>query len=173
MKKEQKSAIVQGLEKSFRDHSSWYLVDFKKMKVSQAVELRKLLRKNAFEYKVVKNRLALRALGERCPAELKPFFDKPTAIAFGGPDPIRLAKLLQETSAGGKVLSVKAGVVEGRYLAPGRFDEVVRLTSKADLLGRVAGMMASPLRRFLGALQSPLTQTGLLLGQLKAKRDNG
>ncbi len=170
MKKEQKTTIVQDLEKSFQAHDTYYLVDYKRLTVAQAVELRKLLRKNGFAYKVVKNRLALRALEGRCPGELAPFFRKSTGVAFGGSDPILLAKLLQEFSAGGKVLSVKAGVVEGMYMAPPRFDEVVKLGSKNDLRARLAGMMASPLRRFLAALQSPLTHTGLLMGQLKDKK---
>jgi len=63
VKKEAKQPIVQTLERLFETNSTFYLVDFKKMKVSQSVELRKILRKNAFTYKVIKNRLALRALG--------------------------------------------------------------------------------------------------------------
>ena len=86
------------------------------MKVAQSVELRKILRKNAFTYKVIKNRLALRALGEKCPEALRPFFQKPTAIAFADKDPIRLAKILKDFSNQGKILAVKGGQVEGQLM---------------------------------------------------------
>ncbi len=171
MKKEAKQPIIQNLERLFETNSTYYLVDFKKMKVSQSVELRKILRKNAFAYKVIKNRLALRALGDKCPETLRPFFQKPTAIAFAGKDPIQLAKILKDFSNQGKILAVKGGRVEGQYLAPGRFDEVCRLTSREDLVGRLAFMMANPLHRFMRTLQAPLGHVGILLGELKKTKN--
>jgi large subunit ribosomal protein L10 len=172
VKKETKTPIIQDLERLFAANSTYYLVDFKKMKVSQSVELRKALRKNAFTYKVIKNRLALRALGEKCPEPLRPFFQKPTAVAFAGKDPIQLARILKEFSNQGKVLAVKGGQVEGRYLAPGRFEEVCKLSSREDLVGKIAFLMASPLHRLMRTLQAPLGNVGILLGELKkTKKD--
>jgi large subunit ribosomal protein L10 len=172
VKKETKSQIVKDLEAALDANDTFYLVDFKRMKVSQTVELRKLLRKNAYAYKVVKNRLALRALRDRCPAELKAFFEKPTAIAFAADNPIGLAKILKDFSAQGKILAVKSGVVEGQYLAPERFDEITKLSSRNDLIGKIGFMMASPLTRFMRTLQAPLGNIGNLLGQLKAKKQD-
>ena len=172
MKKEAKGQVVKNLEGVVDANSTYYLVDFKRMKVSQTVELRKLLRKNAYSYKVVKNRLALRALSRRAPAELKPFFEKPTAIAFAAKDPIGLAKILKDFSAQGKVLAVKAGVVEGQYLAPARFDEITRLSSRDDLVAKFAQLMAAPLVRLMRTLQAPLGNMGSLLSQLKTKKQD-
>lgn len=172
MKKEAKGQVVKNLEGVVDANSTYYLVDFKRMKVSQTVELRKLLRKNAYSYKVVKNRLALRALSRRAPAELKPFFEKPTAIAFAAKDPIGLAKILKDFSAQGKVLAVKAGVVEGQYLAPARFDEITRLSSRDDLVAKFAQLMAAPLVRLMRTLQAPLGNMGNLLSQLKTKKQD-
>lgn len=171
MKKEAKQPIIRNLERLFETNSTYYLVDFKKMKVSQSVELRKTLRKNAFAFKVIKNRLALRALGDRCPEALRPFFQKPTAIAFAGKDPIQLAKILRDFSNQGKVLAVKAGQVEGQILAPGRFDEVCKLTSREDLVGKIGYLMASPLHRLMRTLQAPLGNVGILLGELKKTKN--
>jgi large subunit ribosomal protein L10 len=172
VKKEAKQPIIKTLERLFETNGTYYLVDFKKMKVSQSVELRKILRKNAFTYKVIKNRLALRALGDRCPEPLRPFFQKPTAIAFGAREPIQLARLLRDFSAQGKILAVKGGQVEGQYLAPGRFDELCRLSSREDLLGKIGYLMASPLHRLMRTLQAPLGNIGILLGELKkTKKD--
>lgn len=171
MKREQKATIVGSLADAFAAHGTYYLVDFKKMKVSQTVELRKLLRKNAYGYRVVKNRLALRALGERCPADLKPLFRKPTGVAFAAGDPIGLARLLKEFSAGGKVLAVKAGVIEGTYFPGAKFDEICKLASREVLLGKVAYLMAYEPTRFLRTLRAPLQNLGLVLGQLKQRKE--
>ncbi len=171
MKKEEKQPIVQTLERLFDANSTYYLIDFKRMKVAQAVELRKILRKNAFTYKVIKNRLALRALGEKCPEALRPFFQKPTAVAFADKDPVQLAKILKDFSNQGKILAVKGGQVEGRLMPAERFDEVTRLGSRQDLLGKVGYLMASPLHRLMRTLQAPLGNVGILLGELKKKKN--
>jgi large subunit ribosomal protein L10 len=173
VKKETKTRIVKGLEDDFAGHGTFYLVDFKRMNVSQSVDLRKLLRKSAYRYRVVKNRLALRALQDRCPEEVKTLFEKPTAIAFAAENPIGLAKILKDFSAQGKVLAVKAGVLEGQYLAPERFDEIARLTSRQDLVAKIGSLMASPLTRLLRTLQAPLTQMGSALGQMKNRKEDG
>jgi large subunit ribosomal protein L10 len=172
VKKEAKIPIIQTLERLFASSSTYYLVDFKRMTVAQAVELRKLMRKNAFTYKVIKNRLALRALGEQCPPALRPFFQKPTAIAFADKDPILLAKLLKDFSNQGKILAVKGGQVEGQLLPGERFDEISKLSSREDLMARFARLMAAPLVEFLRTLQAPLTSFGNLLNQLKAKKQD-
>jgi len=167
VKKDVKQPIVAGLERLFESNDTYYLVDFKRMKVAQAVELRKTLRKNGFAYKVIKNRLALRALGEKCPEALRPFFQKPTAIAFADKDPIQLAKILKDFSNQGKVLAVKGGQVEGRIMPAERFDEVTKLGSRRDLLGAVGYLMANPLHRLMRTLQAPLSNVGICLGELK------
>ncbi len=173
MKKETKKQIVKGLESAFAASDSYYLVDFKRMKVSQSVELRKLLRKNSYSFRVVKNRLALRALQENCPEEIKPLFDQPTAVAFAPENPIGLARILRDFSAQGKVLAVKAGVLEGQYLPSARFDEIAKLASRQELIGRIGLMMASPLTRLLRTFQAPLGHIGNALGQLEGRKQDG
>ena len=170
MKRESKDKIVKDLGKLFDANSTYYLVDFKRMRVSQSVELRKTLRKSSYFCKVVKNRLALRALRDRAPDPLKPFFQKTTAIAFAEKDPIGLARMLKDFSAGGKVLAVKAGVIEGSFMAPERFDEVVKLGSRDELLGKVGYMMAQPLSQFLRTLRAPLADMGRLWSLLQDKK---
>lgn len=61
----------------------------------QMVGLRKALKRHGFKLRVVKNRLALRSLGDRFP-ETRPYFRQKTAIALAGEDPIALAKLLRD-----------------------------------------------------------------------------
>lgn len=170
MKRISKEKIVEDLGKAFDANRTCYLVDFKRMPVSQSVELRKVLRKGSYSYKVVKNRLALRAISNRAPEELKPFFQKTTAIAFAEKDPIGLARVLKDFSSGGKILAVKAGVVEGQYMAPERFDEVTMLGSRDELLGKMGYLMAHPLDQFLRTLQAPLVDMGRLWSLLKGKK---
>ncbi len=170
MKKETKTLRVDELGAVFAAHKTLYLFDYTKMKVSQATALRKSLRAQGASLKVVKNRLALRALAESVPSDLRPAFRKPTAVAYTAADPIALARTVKEFAASTKAIALKGGLVEGIYFAPERFDEIVKLAPRADLLAKVAVLMAAPLQKLLRTLQAPLSQTGILLGQLKDKR---
>ncbi len=114
------------------------------MKVSQATALRKSLRTQGASLKVVKNRLALRALAESVPAELRPAFRKPTAVAYTSADPIALAKTVKEFAASTKAIALKGGLVEGIYFAPERFDEIVKLAAAARAAGQDRGADGRP-----------------------------
>ena len=140
------------------------------MKVIQSIALRKLLRKDSHSFRVVKNRLVLKAMKDRCPEELKPSFEKATALAYTESNPIGLAKILRDFSDRGKILSIKGGVLEGLYMTPEQFDEISRLNSREDLLGKIGFLIAQPLSQFLGALQAPSSRLAGMMDQLKAKK---
>jgi large subunit ribosomal protein L10 len=170
VKQDAKQKLIQELEVNFGRANTAYLLDYSRMTVAQAVALRKLLRKNSYSMKVVKNRLALRALKADFPEPLRGYFQKPTAIAFGAEEPVKLARLLRDFSVQNKVLAFKGGLIEGQLLTPDRFEEVCRLTSKQELLGKIGYLMALPLMQLLRTWQAPVSQLGRLLSQLKEKK---
>jgi large subunit ribosomal protein L10 len=170
VKREAKANLVKELEEDFHHQDSAFLLDYTGMKVSQAVALRKVLRKNSYTLKVVKNRLALRAVRDEFPDELRDYFQKPTAIAFAAEEPVKLARLLRDFSAQNKVMTFKGGIIEGRLLPPERFEEVCRLASREELLGKIGYLMAFPLIQLLRTWQAPLSQLGRVLSQLKEKK---
>jgi large subunit ribosomal protein L10 len=170
VKREDKERQVKELSDSFEKYDSFYLVDFIKMSVAQAVELRRIFRDNSYLFRVVKNRLALRALKEDFPEDLKTCFQGSTAIAFASQNPVGLARLIKDFSDRNKVLSVKAGMLEGQFLSSERFTEVAALSSREDLIAKVGNLMALPLIKLLWTWQTPLNSLGRLLSQLKTKK---
>ncbi len=170
MKHDAKQKLIDGLQSEFDRANTAYLFDYTRMTVAQAVALRKQLRKNGYTLKVVKNRLALRALKADFPEALQGYFQNPTAVAFGAEEPVKLAKLLRDFSVQNKVLAFKGGLMEGQLLTPDRFEEVCKLSSRQELLGKIGAMMALPLKQLLRTWQAPVSQLGLLLSQLKEKK---
>lgn len=168
--RQKKEAFIKELNKDFNNYESFYLVDFVNMSVSKAIELRRELRKNSYVFKIVKNRLALRALKEDFPEELKEQFTGPTALAFAPEDPVGLARLIKDFSIKHKLLKVKAGIVEGRYLPSEDFYTVANLSSREDLLARLGFLMAYPLTQLLKTWQAPFSSLGSMLSQLKSKK---
>jgi len=170
VKRDAKARLIKSLDEDFGRQKTIYLLDYTGMKVAQAVALRKLLKKSSYEFKVVKNRLALRALKEEVPAELRSFFQKPTAIALAAEEPVKLARMLKDFSVQNKVMAFKGGLFEGHLLPAERFDEVCKLASRQELLGKVGYLMAFPLMQLLRTWQAPLSQMGRLLSQFKEKK---
>jgi large subunit ribosomal protein L10 len=140
------------------------------MVVSQAVELRNLFRENSYSFRVVKNRLALRALREDFPEDLKKYFQGPTAIAFAPQNPVGLARLIKDFSVRNKVLTVKAGLLDGQFLSGERFDEVAVLRSREELVAKIGYLMAFPLIKLHRTWQAPINSLGRLLSQIKTKK---
>jgi len=170
VKREDKESQVRELNKAFESHDTFYLLDFVNMPVSQSVQLRRQLRGHSYTFKVIKNRLALRALTEDFPDDLKEFFQGPTAIAFAPQDPIGLARMLRDFSAKHKVLSVKAGLFEGQFLPGQKFEEIANLASREELLAKLGFLMSYPITKLLRTWQAPLDSIGRLLSQLKIKK---
>jgi large subunit ribosomal protein L10 len=168
--RQKKEEFVEELNKDFNNYESFYLVDFVNMSVSKAIELRREIRKNSYVLKVVKNRLALRALKEDFPEEIKEQFIGPTALAFAPEDPVGLARLIKDFSIKHKLLKVKAGIVEGRYFPGEDFNTVANLSSREDLLAKFGFLMAYPLTQLLKTWQAPICSMGSVLSQLKSKK---
>ncbi len=170
MKREDKESQVKELSEAFESHDTFYLLDFINMHVSQSVQLRRRLRDQSYTFRVIKNRLALRALSEDFPDDLKGFFQGPTAIAFAPQDPIGLARMLKDFSIEHKVLSVKGGMFEGQFIPAQRFEEIANLTSREDLLAKLGFLISYPLTKLLRTWQAPVDSLGRLLSQLKTKK---
>ncbi|NOR53405.1 MAG: 50S ribosomal protein L10 [Candidatus Aminicenantes bacterium] len=170
MKKGSKEKLVKELGDNFMSCNSFYLIDFRKMVVSQAVELRNLFRENSYSFRVVKNRLALRALREDFPEDLKKYFQGPTAIAFAPQNPVGLARLIKDFSVRNKVLTVKAGLLDGQFLSGERFAEVAVLRSREELVAKIGYLMAFPLIKLHRTWQAPINSLGRLLSQIKTKK---
>lgn len=170
MIRNKKEKLAKELTEAFNNSNTFYLLDFIKMPVSQFVELRKLFRQHSYSFKVVKNRLALRALKEDFPEELRKHFQGPTAIAFGSDDPIGLARVIKEYSEKNKILKVKAGILQGQFLPSERFSEVAALNSRQELIAKLGHLMAWPFIRLMRTWQAPISHIGQLLNQLKTKK---
>lgn len=170
MNRENKIKLVEELHHLFARHDSFYVVDFQGASVAQMTRLRRSLRKMGGVLKVVKNRLALRALPAELPEGIHLLFQKTTAIAFPDGDPIALARFLKEFSAQNKILSVKGGIIQGQLFPAERFDEICQLSSRTELLAKVGFLISYSLINLLRTLQAPLAQFGFLMNQLKTKK---
>lgn len=141
MARPDKVAAVEETRERFERSAAAVLTDYRGLGVDELQELRRALRGSNAEYRVVKNtltRLAARDAGVDIPDEL---LTGPTALTFCHDEPVGPAKVLQEFSRRHPALVVKGAVFDGQVLSAEEAMKLAELSSREELLARLAGMM--------------------------------
>ena len=102
------------------------------------------------------------------------FLAGPTGIVFAGVDPVAPAKALKQFTDERKKLSIKAAYIDGQLVDAKRVAVLASLPPKIELLAKLVGTLANPLRGLVTVLQG--NQSGLvrvLNPDPRAKRSRG
>lgn len=161
---------VAALTSLMKESKAIFLADFTGLNVASVTALRNNLRKASVGYRVVKNRLAIRAAREAEIYGLDKSFAGPTAIAFGTEDPVTPAKILQDFAEENGNISIKLGLVDGQVLQPEEIKALADLPSRDVLLGRVVGGVKNPLYGFAGVLNGILRNLVGVIAAYENKR---
>jgi large subunit ribosomal protein L10 len=173
MSKALKSKIVEELKDGFKEAPCCVLLRFEGLSVAQANDLRNHLRKNDISFTVVKDSLAKMAFDQlKMPVDEK-LFAGPTAVAYGGRDPIAVPKSVSEwiTRDGTEALKVKGGILEGRALTAQQVRDLASLPSRPQMLSIVLGTILAPAAMVLGLTQALQNKTAGLVDALAEKRE--
>lgn len=120
---------------------------------------------------MVKNTLARRAAADTGREALLPYLDGPTGLVWVGGDPAVAAKALDQFAGQHPAaLSIKGGLLEGRDLPSADVTRLAKLPSREQLLGQLAGGIASPLTGLAGGLNNLIGGLARSLGALQAQR---
>ena len=130
-------------------------------------------RNSAYDYQVVKNRLAKRAAAEAGISGLDEHLIGPTAIAFSTEDPIAPAKILQDFADEDDTFSIKTGFMDGRVLSPDEIKALSKLPSREELLGKVLGSVQSPMYGLAGVLNGLLRNLVGVVAAIEEKQKTG
>jgi large subunit ribosomal protein L10 len=163
-----KAEKVAALQAKFAQAKGVILSDYRGLNVRQMAELRSRLRTAAVELQVAKNTLARRAAEGTDYVQLSEHFIGPTSIAFTMADVVAMAKILSDYAKSEPKLEIRAGVVEGKIIAPQDIAMLADLPPREVLMARFLANMQSPLAGLVGVLQGVLRQ---LLSVLQAIQD--
>ena len=147
-KVELKQPIVQEIAETVKDAKAVMLVRYLGLTVEQDTALRKELREAGITYKVFKNTLMNRAFQGTEFEALSKDLEGPNAIAVSKDDATAAARLLAPYIKKYKTFNFVSGVVEGEYADADKCDEISRIPSREELLGRLFGSMQSPVANF-------------------------
>ncbi|MCL2848308.1 MAG: 50S ribosomal protein L10 [Firmicutes bacterium] len=144
--KQKQEEVAQTLEK-IQKAKSVILVDYRGLSVAQDTQMRVEMRKEGVEYKVIKNRIMLRALRDAgFTNEFDEILTGPTAVAFGYEDAVVPAKILADSVKKFNKMKLKGGVAEGKFLPEAEVVALSKIPPKPVLVAQLLGLLTSPMR---------------------------
>jgi large subunit ribosomal protein L10 len=156
----EKVAVVEEVREKFAGADAVLFTEYRGLTVRDLQELRTSLRAGGGEYKVYKNTLVRRATNE-LDLDLDDRLLGPTALAFvstkgdGTPgDPVIVAKALKAFAKANPNLVLKGGLLGTTVLDEKAVSDLAEVAPREELLARLAGGMAAPMRNFASLLQA-------------------
>ena len=157
MNKTEKTQVIEQLVEKLNANNKIYLADCSSLTVEKVNQFRRQCFEKNISMTVVKNTLLKKAI-ERANdsnlAELIPALKGETALIFTDTSNAP-AKIIKSFRKGDSKPALKAAYVEEMiFLGDEQLDSLVALKSKNELIGDVIGLLQSPIRRVLGALEN-------------------
>jgi large subunit ribosomal protein L10 len=178
--KKEKEKIIAEMASSAKDAQAMFFVDYRGVNVALMEKLRKKLREAGGTLRITRKTLLRRALrdagiGEAIPSDL---LEGQIGVVFGVSDPTAIAKVfrwfrreLEEAVGMRAAFAVRGGFVESRYLAAKDVEALATIPSREELLAKLVGSLAAPLRGFVSVLLAPERAFVQLMGQLTTRRE--
>ena len=164
--------IVRELSDSFKDAEGMLIVSLGGLTVSETEDLRDGLAEKGVHLRMVRNRLAKRAMaasGKEVPADL---FLGNVAMAWGDVETaIDAAKVVSKSQAkkDGKI-AVRGGLLEGNLLDAAEAAHLAKLPGRDELRAMMLGAISGPARGLVGLLAAP---GGAMARVIQARVDAG
>jgi large subunit ribosomal protein L10 len=137
------------------------------MTVEQVTKLRQNFRQKGVEYKVIKNTLVKKALGDGAKG-LGIALKGMTGIAWSYEEPSAAARVVRDFKREVDKLKIKAGLLEGQVLDSKAVEEqLATLPSKDEARSMLLATMNAPAQNFVMLLNAPARE---FVGVLAAKQ---
>jgi large subunit ribosomal protein L10 len=171
MNLEKKKEIAGDLHEKFSKSRVVIITDYKGMNVTMMNDLRKRLRAEAVEYRVVKNTLLARASEGTGVSAIRDKFKGPVAVAMSYSDPVAPAKILTGFAKENDRLEIKFGVLDGKMLTAEAIKALSSLPSREVLLSQMLSLMNAVPTGFVRVLAAVPQKFMGVLNALREKRE--
>ena len=169
MDRAQKAASIEDIKGVFADSGAVVVTHNLGLTVADMEDLRGRLRKEGGAFKVVKNRLALKALEAADGSEYHGLFKGPVGIAYAD-DAVTAAKVTAEYAKANDKFVVLGGALGTQTLNAEGVKALAELPSLETLRAQLVGLIQTPATRIAGVLQAPGGQVARVLSAY-AKKD--
>ncbi len=170
MNKADKEKLVTYLRRRFEESEVLIMTDYRGLNVESMSELRRRLREQGVEFRVVKNRLLGLAAQDTDMAGASSSLEGPTAIALHASEVSIPARVLAEFAKSNEALKIKGGVICGKLYSARQIEAISRLPGREELLAMLAGALKSGPGHLLGVISAmPRNMAGVLFALKEQK----
>ncbi|HEX8566645.1 MAG TPA: 50S ribosomal protein L10 [Pyrinomonadaceae bacterium] len=169
--RKQKQEDLNALTEQFQNSNAALVIGFNKLTVAKDQELRNQLRDAGAKYKVVKNKLAIKAI-EGTPFEgATEYFKGVSAIAFSEGDPVQLSKTLSKiVKDNGDIFNFKVGIVEGRVVDLKQVESLANLPSKEELIAKIMFLINAQAQRLATVISAVPRNLAVVVNQVAEQK---
>ncbi|MCK4639279.1 MAG: 50S ribosomal protein L10 [Bacteroidales bacterium] len=173
MRKEEKNQLIDSLKKQLTNNEYFYITDISGLNSEDTTALRRLCFKKEIKLTVVKNTLLKKAM-EKIEKDFEPLYETligSTSIMFAktGNAPAKLIKEFRKKL--NRPILKGAYVEEMTYLGDDQLDFLINIKSKNELIGDIIGLLQSPVKNVISALQSGGNNISGILKTLSEKSE--
>jgi large subunit ribosomal protein L10 len=168
----QKAAQIDELVDRLSRSQLTIIADYRGLSVDALQGFRARIRPMDAEFKIAKNTLT-RIAAEQVGIEgLEPQLEGPTAILFAYGDVVAPAKAISDFARASRILQVRAGVMNNTVINAADVEAISSLPPREELLGKLVGLLASPMARTVGVLSGP-ARSVVYLANARLEQLNG
>ncbi len=168
MDRAQKAESIETLKGVFEGAGAVVVAHNLGLTVAEMTDLRSRLRKEGAAFKVIKNRLALKALDGKGGDEVRNLFKGPVGIAYA-PDAVTAAKVSTAFAKENDRFVIVGGMMDETVLDAKGVDALSKLPSLDELRAKIVGLVQAPATKVAGVLQAPAGQLARVFGAYGAK----
>jgi len=158
MDRTNKENLATELKEKFTKAALTIFADYKGLKASEADELRRSLRAQKTEVKVLKNNIGrLITKDGQFGEDAKAMMERtvgPTLVAFSYGDPAAAAKVIGAFSKDHEALKIKDSLLDGKLLPSAQVIELGDLPSREILLAKLLSVFNGPIAAFVRVLDA-------------------
>ena len=166
--KEQKQAVIKGLEENFSKKVCVVLLNFASVNSKALFALRDKLKENNSKLEVVKKTLLEKVLKEKPELQEKVAQIKgQLAIAFGFGDEVETAKICYQAAKENENLQILGGILEDQFNEATVVNSLAQLPSRQELLAKVVSCLNAPMSGLANALGGNLRNFVFTLNEIQ------
>ncbi|HEL1586720.1 TPA: 50S ribosomal protein L10 [Streptococcus suis] len=149
-----KAELVDAVAEQMKAATSIVVVDARGLTVEQDTVLRRNLRGENIEYKVIKNSILRRAAEKAGLEGLVELFVGPSAVAFSNEDAVAPAKVIYDFAKTADALEIKGGAVEGKVSTKAEIEALATLPNREGMLSMLLSVLQAPVRNVAYAVKA-------------------
>jgi large subunit ribosomal protein L10 len=168
MDRAQKAESIETLKGVFAEAGSVVVTHNLGLTVAEMEDLRGRLRSAGGSFKVVKNRLALKALEADEASAYRGLFKGPVGIAYAN-DPATAAKVSTEFAKGNDKFVIVGGFMGETVVDAKGVESLSKLPSLDEIRASLIGLLNAPATKIAGVVQAPAAQLARVFSAYGAK----